>query len=80
MWLLFEIAFCSFELGEYEEAIADSLAAKRMAETAFNMEWVLKASILIAQSNLALNNLSEAQIYLQNAQYAAYVSSYELEK
>nr|CDS31609.1 Tetratricopeptide helical [Hymenolepis microstoma] len=73
MWLQFEIAFCCFELSEYEESIARSLAAKQLAETTHNMNWELKASILVAQSNLALKNLCEAQIYLQSAQYAAYI-------
>ncbi|VDO05310.1 unnamed protein product [Rodentolepis nana] len=73
MWIQFEIAFCCFELCEYEEAIERGFAVKRLAEITFSMNWELKASIVIAQSNLALKNLCEAQIYLQSAQYAAYI-------
>lgn len=75
MWIHFEIGLCSLELEEYEEAIMNGLIAKRLADLTFSMNWELRASILIAKANLSLGNFTEARIYLQNAQYAAYVSS-----
>ncbi|KAL5965461.1 Tetratricopeptide repeat protein 25, partial [Taenia solium] len=72
-WLHFELGLCNMELGEYEEAVMNGLACKKGSEREFDMNWELKACVLIAQAHLALNNLNEAQTYFQNAQYAAYV-------
>uniref|UniRef100_A0A5K3F6F5 Outer dynein arm-docking complex subunit 4 n=1 Tax=Mesocestoides corti TaxID=53468 RepID=A0A5K3F6F5_MESCO len=72
-WLHYEIALCDMELGKYEDAIVHGLACKKTAETEFDLNWELKAGVLIAQAHFALDNLSEAQFYFQNAQYTAYV-------
>ncbi|VDK32378.1 unnamed protein product [Taenia asiatica] len=74
-WLHFELGLCNMELGEYEEAVMNGLACKKGSEREFDINWELKACVLIAQAHLALNNLNEAQTYFQNAQYAAYVSN-----
>ncbi|CDI98682.1 Tetratricopeptide helical [Echinococcus multilocularis] len=71
-WLYFELGLCNMELGEYEEAVMNGLVCKKGSERAFDMDWELRACVLIAQAHLALNNLNEAQTYFQNAQYAAY--------
>ena len=62
------------ELGEYEEAVMNGLVCRKSNEQAYDMNWELRSCVLIGQANLALNNLNEAQLYLQNAQYAAFVS------
>ncbi|KAL5108797.1 Tetratricopeptide repeat protein 25 [Taenia crassiceps] len=72
-WLHFELGLCNIELSEYEEAVVNGLACKKGSEREFDMNWELKACVLIAQAHLALNNLNEAQTYFQNAQYTAYV-------
>ncbi|KAM7535457.1 hypothetical protein Aperf_G00000094437 [Anoplocephala perfoliata] len=73
IWINSVISLCSLQLEEYEEAVTNGLIAKQLAGLDLDMKWELRVSILIAKANLSIGNFVEAQTYLQNAQYAAYI-------
>ncbi len=61
------------ELKEFEDAITHGLTCRTAAESAYSLDWELKATVVVAQAHFSLENFNEAQTYFQAAQYITYV-------
>ena len=62
------------ELKEYAGVIRYGLECRKTAEALPDLDWELKAVVVVAQAFLADGNLEEAQSYFQTGQHISFVS------